>query len=67
MKDFQVTNPVNPAHADLQEEIALQQPENENIARWKRIAKLAVSTSAEHRWSQVRKNLLLFRGRSDNS
>lgn len=56
MKDFQVAGPVNLADVDLQEEIALQQPEDENnIERWKRIARLAVLTSAEHRWSQVRK------------
>lgn len=54
MKDFQVAGPVNPADIDLQEEITLQQPEEEsNVERWKRIARLAVLTSAEHRWSQV--------------
>lgn len=54
MKDFQVAGPVNTADNDLQEEMALQQHENENIAeRWKRIARLAVLTSAEHRWRQV--------------
>ncbi|XP_011872561.1 PREDICTED: transient-receptor-potential-like protein [Vollenhovia emeryi] len=57
MKDFQVAGPVNPADADLQEELALQQPVDEsNVERWKRIARLAVLTSAEHRWSQVVKN-----------
>ncbi|XP_071554324.1 transient-receptor-potential-like protein isoform X2 [Temnothorax nylanderi] len=57
MKDFQVAGPVNSADIDLQEEITLQQPENEsNVERWKRIARLAVLTSAEHRWSQVVKN-----------
>jgi len=54
MKDFQVAGPVNPADVDFQEEITLQQPEDENnIERWKRIARLAVLTSAEHRWNQV--------------
>lgn len=54
MKDFQVAGPVNPIEGDLQEEVELQQCENENnIERWKRIARLAVLTSAEHRWSQV--------------
>ncbi|XP_032677800.1 transient-receptor-potential-like protein [Odontomachus brunneus] len=54
MKDFQVAGPVNPSDTDLQEEMSLQQPEDENnIERWKRIARLAVLTSAEHRWSQV--------------
>ncbi|KMQ87916.1 transient-receptor-potential-like protein, partial [Lasius niger] len=53
MKDFQVAGPVNPADNDLQEEMALQQREDENIAeRWKRVAKLAVLTSAERRWRQ---------------
>lgn len=61
MKDFQVAGPVNAADADLQEEIALQQPEDEsNIERWKRIARLAVLTSAEHRWSQVRKTSVYY-------
>ncbi|XP_018343411.1 PREDICTED: transient-receptor-potential-like protein [Trachymyrmex septentrionalis] len=59
MKDFQVSGPVNPADVDLQEEIALQQPEDEsNVERWKRIARLAVLTSAEHRWNQVVKNAI---------
>lgn len=54
MKDFQVAGPVNPADSDLQEEMDLQQRENENNAeRWRRIARLAVLTSAEHRWNQV--------------
>ncbi|XP_014469210.1 PREDICTED: transient-receptor-potential-like protein [Dinoponera quadriceps] len=57
MKDFQVAGPVNAAEADLHEEIALQQPEDENnVERWKRIAKLAVLTSTERRWSQVVRN-----------
>ncbi|EGI57349.1 PREDICTED: transient-receptor-potential-like protein [Acromyrmex echinatior] len=59
MKDFQVAGPVNPADVDLQEEIALQQPQDENnVERWKRIARLAVLTSAEHRWNQVVKNVI---------
>lgn len=54
MKDFQVAGPVNPADSDLQEEVDLQQREDENTAeRWKRVARLAVLTSAEHRWNQV--------------
>ena len=62
MKDFQVSGPVNPADVDLQEEIALQQPEDEsNVERWKRIARLAVLTSAEHRWNQVRSLLFLLK------
>ncbi|XP_012227231.2 transient-receptor-potential-like protein isoform X1 [Linepithema humile] len=57
MKDFQVAGPVNLADADLQEEIDLQQHEDEsNIERWKRVARLAVLTSAEHRWSQIVKS-----------
>ncbi|KAG5324226.1 TRPL protein, partial [Pseudoatta argentina] len=59
MKDFQVAGPVNSADVDLQEEIALQQPEDENnVERWKRIARLAVLTSAEHRWNQVVKSAI---------
>ena len=54
MKDFQVSGPVNPADSDLQEEMTLQRHEDEsNVERWKRVARLAVLTSAEHRWSQV--------------
>lgn len=57
MKDFQVSGPVNPADIDLQEEVALQQHENEsNVERWRRVARLAVLTSAEHRWTQVVRN-----------
>ncbi|GAB1859857.1 Transient-receptor-potential-like protein [Camponotus japonicus] len=59
MKDFQVAGPVNPADSDLQEEMDLQQRENENNAeRWRRIARLAVLTSAEHRWNQVVTNVV---------
>lgn len=62
MKDFQVAGPVNPSDTDLQEEMTLQQPKDENnIERWKRIARLAVLTSAEHRWSQVRYICSTFR------
>ncbi|XP_014207630.1 transient-receptor-potential-like protein [Copidosoma floridanum] len=45
LKDFQI--PL--------EEISLEQsPENEDMAaKWKRVARLAVLKSAEHRWSQV--------------
>ncbi|XP_029154915.1 transient-receptor-potential-like protein [Nylanderia fulva] len=57
MKDFQVSGPVNVADSDLQEEISLQQRDDESAAeRWKRVARLAVLTSAEHRFSQVVKN-----------
>ena len=54
MKDFQVAVPVSGTESEDQPD-SLQQPdENEdNIARWKRIAKLAVLKSANHRWSQV--------------
>ncbi|XP_070163013.1 transient-receptor-potential-like protein isoform X1 [Polyergus mexicanus] len=59
MKDFQVSGPVNPAENDLQEEMALQQHENEsNVERWRRVARLAVLTSAEHRWTQVVRNAI---------
>jgi len=68
MKDFQVAGPVNSADLDLQEEIALQQPEDENnIERWKRIARLAVLTSAEHRWSQVRSLLIILLKNNNNN
>ncbi|XP_011145806.1 transient-receptor-potential-like protein [Harpegnathos saltator] len=57
MKDFQVAGPVNPTDSELQEELAIQPPENEdNVQRWKRVARLAVLTSAEQRWSQVVRN-----------
>jgi len=68
MKDFQVAGPVNSADLDLQEEIALQRPEEENnIERWKRIAKLAVLTSAEHRWSQVRSLIILLKNNDNDN
>ncbi|OAD57353.1 Transient-receptor-potential-like protein [Eufriesea mexicana] len=53
MKDFQVTVPVN--GSEIEEELGSLQPseDEDNIARWKRIAKLAVLQSANHRWSQV--------------
>lgn len=61
MKDFQVAGPMNLTDSDLQEEVELQQRKDENnVERWKRIARLAVLTSAEHRWSQVR-NLLFYK------
>lgn len=57
MKDFQVSGPMG--LDDFQED--LQQHDDEsNVERWKRVAKLAVLTSAEHRWTQVR-NLLFNR------
>lgn len=53
MKDFQVTVPVN--GTEMEEELGALQPteDEDNIARWKRIAKLAVLQSANHRWTQV--------------
>lgn len=55
MKDFQVAVPVSGTESEEQPD-SLQQPDEDedNIARWKRIAKLAVLKSANHRWSQVR-------------
>ncbi|KOC68495.1 Transient-receptor-potential-like protein [Habropoda laboriosa] len=54
MKDFQVAVPVQGSETEEPEE-SLQQPSEgeDNITRWKRIAKLAVLRSANHRWSQV--------------
>ncbi|XP_076479805.1 transient receptor potential-like [Bombus vancouverensis nearcticus] len=54
MKDFQVAVPVSGTESEEQVD-SLQQPDEDedNIARWKRIAKLAVLKSANHRWSQV--------------
>lgn len=54
MKDFHVTAPVAGTEADEPE--ALLQPPAEgedNVARWKRVAKLAVLKSANQRWNQV--------------
>ena len=53
MKDFQVASL---ADDTIEEMSQLEQPpENEDIAaKWRRIARLAVLKSAEHRWSQVR-------------
>lgn len=55
MKDFQVAVPVSGTESEEQAD-SLQQPDEDedNIARWKRIAKLAVLKSANHRWSQVK-------------
>lgn len=55
MKDFQVAVPVSGTESEEQSD-SLQQPDEDedNIARWKRIAKLAVLKSANHRWSQVK-------------
>lgn len=57
MKDFQVAGPVagSDMELDLQEEEALRQPPEgeDHIARWKRVARLAVLKSANHRWGQV--------------
>lgn len=60
MKDFQVAVPIPPSEAD--EEESLRQPSEgeDNVARWKRVAKLAVLRSANHRWSQVRILFTLF-------
>ena len=55
MKDFQVAGPITGLESDYQEESTLQQPpgNEDNIARWQRVARLAVLKSAEHRWGQV--------------
>lgn len=55
MKDFQVAGPIAGLEADDQEEADLKQPPEgeDNIARWKRVARLAVLKSAERRWGQV--------------
>ncbi|XP_015605560.1 transient-receptor-potential-like protein isoform X2 [Cephus cinctus] len=56
MKDYQFAGPVTGlTDEDNQEELALQQPleGEDNIARWKRVARLAVLRSAEARWGQV--------------
>jgi hypothetical protein len=50
MKDFHVT-PVTTEDTDKTPEVP---PENENsLARFRRIAKLAVKNSASHRWDVV--------------
>ncbi|XP_043250231.1 transient-receptor-potential-like protein [Colletes gigas] len=53
MKDFQVAAPV--AGSEIEEMATLQPPAEgeDNVARWKRIAKLAVMRSPNHRWTQV--------------
>lgn len=59
MKDFQVGGPITGVEADAQEEAELQQPPEgeDNIARWRRVARLAVLKSAEHRWGQVSRGI----------
>ncbi|XP_015513289.2 transient-receptor-potential-like protein [Neodiprion lecontei] len=56
MKGFQVLGPIaGLAEEEAREELALQQPPEgeENAARWRRVARLAVLKSAGHRWGQV--------------
>ncbi|CAK9823717.1 Transient-receptor-potential-like protein [Anthophora retusa] len=54
MKDFQVAVPVQGSETE-EPEVAVQQPseDEDNVAKWKRIAKLAVMQSANYRWSNV--------------
>lgn len=53
MKDFQVAGPLGEEDVDGQEDLS-QPPEGEdNAARWRRVARLAVLKSAERRWGQV--------------
>ncbi|XP_076644692.1 transient receptor potential-like isoform X2 [Halictus rubicundus] len=54
MKDFHVATQVQ-GSIDIEDEAKLQPPvEGENnVARWKRIAKLVVQQSPNHRWTQV--------------
>ncbi|KOX71097.1 Transient-receptor-potential-like protein [Melipona quadrifasciata] len=54
MKDIHVTVPASGTDSEEQLEPFQQPTEGEdNVARWKRIAKLAVLRSASYRWSQV--------------
>ncbi|XP_066591141.1 transient-receptor-potential-like protein isoform X2 [Prorops nasuta] len=71
MRDFQVSGPgEGTLEAAALEESQLRQPEEgeDNIARWKRVARLAVLRSAEQRWSQVVKSAVRSSqiGRSNN-
>nr|XP_031838367.1 transient-receptor-potential-like protein [Nomia melanderi] len=54
MKDFHVATHVT-CSLDIEEDGKLEQPVEgeDNVARWKRIAKLAVQKSPDHRWTQV--------------
>ena len=65
MKDIHVTVPALSTDSEEQVE-SLQQPTEgeDNVARWKRIAKLAVLRSASYRWSQVR---ILIRNSRDKT
>ncbi|XP_014616389.1 PREDICTED: transient-receptor-potential-like protein [Polistes canadensis] len=56
MKDFQVSGLFTGSAEDAaQEELNLLQPAEgeDNIARWKRVARLALLRSTQHRWGQV--------------
>ncbi|XP_015184673.1 PREDICTED: transient-receptor-potential-like protein isoform X2 [Polistes dominula] len=56
MKDFQVSGLFTGSAEDAaQEELNLLQPAEgeDNIARWKRVARLALLRSTHHRWGQV--------------
>ncbi|XP_076762035.1 transient receptor potential-like [Xylocopa sonorina] len=53
MKDFQVAVPVQASELDEVDESLQPSEDEDNVARWKRIAKLAVLQSVNNRWSQV--------------
>ncbi|XP_076681518.1 transient receptor potential-like isoform X2 [Andrena cerasifolii] len=57
MKDFHV------AASPVDEQESLQPPPagEDNVSRWKRVAKLAVLRSASHRWSQILREEYRFR------
>ncbi|CAL7938803.1 unnamed protein product [Xylocopa violacea] len=53
MKDFQVAVPLQASENDEIDESLQPTEDEDNVARWKRIAKLAVLRSVNSRWSQV--------------
>lgn len=57
MKDFHVATQVA-CSVDLEDDVRLEPPieGEDNVAKWKRIAKLAVQKSPDNRWTQVRRS-----------
>lgn len=54
MKDFHVATPVTSLDIEDRDNSLQSLSEGEdNVSRWKRIAKLAVQRSASQRWGQV--------------
>ena len=60
LKDFKVAGPMGGPEEISEEEFALQHPPEgeDTISRWQRIARLAVSKSADRRWENVNDKII---------